>query len=318
MAPMCMYASNVAGTVEDFHLTHYESRAIGGIGSIIVEATAVEERGVISVNDLGIWSDTHIAPLQELTRRVKRHGTHIGIQLAHAGRKAAKDKKIVSSSSIGFNAQSPVPSALSKEEIAEIVSAFAKGASRAVEAGFDFIELHAAHGYLMNQFMSAITNNRTDDYGGSITKRSRFLLEVIEAVKRVIPKEMPLGLRVSAHEYIVGGNDPNSVIQMLNMAKEKGIKMVNVSSGGLLEVPVEVFPGYQLNFAQTIKEHTKLIVIAGGLIDQVVMAQEVIGNNRADLIFIGRALLRNPYLAMNWAAELGRNELITNSYKRGF
>lgn len=318
MAPMCMYASDVSGIVKDFHLTHYESRAIGGIGAIIVEATAVEERGVLSGNDLGIWSDSHIAPLQQLVRRVHLYSTPIGIQLAHAGRKAAKDRKVVSASALPFDDDSPVPAALSKGDIDQIIQAFVDGAIRAVRAGFDLIELHAAHGYLINQFMSPVTNLRTDEYGGSIENRGRLLLEIINAVREVMPQGMALSVRVSAHEYVEAGNKPQDVAAIINLVKQAGVSIVHVSSGGLMNVPMSIYPGYQLNMAEIIKKSTGLPVIAGGLVEQKTMVEEVLGNKRADLVFLGRALLRQPYLPLQWAAEAGRKDLIMVNYARAF
>lgn len=318
MAPMCMYASDEGGQVKDFHLTHYESRAIGGVGAIILEATAVEERGVLSGNDLGIWSDQHLAPLQKLVNRVKPHGTPIGIQLAHAGRKAALDRKMVSASALSFDEHSPTPTALLKADIDQVIQSFVQGATRAVKAGFDFIELHAAHGYLINQFMSPVTNQRTDEYGGTAENRSRFLLEIIEAIRKVMPQEMMLSVRVSAHEYTEMGNCPPEVALLLNLVKMAGVNIAHISSGGLVNATPQVYPGYQLGFAQTVKELTGLPVIAGGMVSQQCMVEEVIGNKRADLVFLGRALLRDPYLPMRWAAESGHKELVVKNYTRAF
>ena len=305
MAPMCMFCANELGDVNSWHYVHYASRAVGGTGLITIEATAVERRGRISASDLGIWSDTHIDGFRKVVEECKKHGARMGIQLAHAGRKceiAAED--MIAPSAVAFDEKYKTPREMSKENIKEVVHAFKEGAKRAREAGFDVIEIHGAHGYLINQFMSPITNKRTDEYGGNAENRARFLKEVIKAVREVWTEELPLILRVSAEEYAEGGNRPRDTAEIINHAKDAGIDMVHVSSGGLVQVRIDTFPGYQVGFAQEIKAMTNLPVIAGGLLTSPRMVEEILQDNRADFVFLGRELLRNPYWPLSAAKEL--------------
>ncbi len=319
MSPMCMYASDESGEVKDFHLLHYETRAMGGVGAITVEATAVEKHGVISARDLGIWSDSHVAGLQRLTQCVRRHGVPIGIQLAHAGRKCvATGRRLVSASAIAFDEKSETPEALAMDELPDVAASFAAAAKRAVLAGFGYVEIHAAHGYLINQFMSSLVNHRTDEYGGSIVNRTRLLKDVIIAVRAAIPREMMLSVRVSAEEYAGSGNHPADVAVMLNEVKTLGVDIVNVSSGGVINASVGAFPGYQIEMARVVKEITGLPVIGGGLITDKHLAEEIIGNRHADLIFLGRQLLSDPYCPLKWAAASGRKDLVPENYIRAF
>lgn len=317
MAPMCQYSSDEGGKVKDWHLIHYSTRAIGGVGLILVEATAVEPRGRISAEDLGIWADHHIEGLRELVSRCKSHGASIGIQLAHAGRKCSiSSEKIVAPSAIPFNDDYQTPLPLSQEEIHGVVVAFQEAARRAFEAGFDIIEIHAAHGYLINEFLSPLTNQRTDDYGGSLENRVRFLKEILEAVRRVWPKNLPLIVRVSAEDYAEGGNHPQDIAAMLSMLQEFEIDLINVSSGAVVPAKIDVYPGYQIKYAEIIKERTGIPTIAGGLITSVDMANEIIQNHRADIIFLGRELLRNPYWPLQAAKALGINIQWPIQYER--
>lgn len=229
----------------------------------------------------------------------------MGIQLAHAGRKCEiTTEDIIAPSSIAFNEKYKTPREMSREDIKEVVDSFREGARRAKEAGFDVIELHGAHGYLIHEFMSPITNKRNDEYGGSAENRARFLKDVVKAVREVWTEELPLIVRVSAEEYAEGGNRPEDTAEIINFVKDAGIDMVNVSSGGLVETRINIYPGYQTGFAETIKAVTKLPVIAGGLITSPLMAEEIVQNNRADLVFLGRELLRNPYWPLEAAKEL--------------
>ena len=305
MAPMCMDSADELGNINSWHYLHYGNRAVGGAGLIILEATAVESRGRITAMDLGIWSDSHIEGFRNIVEECKKHGTKMGIQLSHAGRKCEViTENIIAPSPIAFNEKYKTPSEMSKEDIREVINLFKEGARRAKEAGFDVIEIHGAHGYLINEFMSPLTNNREDEYGGSVENRARFLKGVVKAVREVWTEELPLILRVSAQEYAEGGNSPEDTAEIINLAKDAGIDMVDVSSGGVVQAHINTYPGYQINFAETIKVITNLPVIGGGLVTSSQLAEEIIQNNRADLVFFGRELLRNPFWPLNAAKEL--------------
>jgi len=316
MPPMCMYSASQDGKVNEWHLLHYPTRAVGGVGLIIVEATAVEARGRISPKDLGIWSNDQIDGLKRLVEKIHANGSLAVIQLAHAGRKCAiKEERIIAPSAIAFNEEYQNPNAMSHEEIQEVVEAFKNGAQRALKAGFDGIEIHAAHGYLINQFLSPLTNLRNDSYGGNEKKRSKFLREILEVVGQVWDSEKLIFLRVSAEEYHESGNHPNDLAAIVNDVKES-IDLVHVSSGGVIPASVPAYPGYQVAFAETIRQATGLPVIAGGLITRSQMAEEIIRNQRADLVFLGRELLRNPYWPLQAAKELGIDIPWPEQYER--
>ncbi|KDR96765.1 NADPH2 dehydrogenase [Peptoclostridium litorale DSM 5388] len=308
MAPMCMYSADENGYAKDWHSLHYGTRAVGGVGLIMLEATAVEKRGRISSRDLGIWDDSHVKGLSKIVQNVKSHGAKIGVQLAHAGRKCVvKGEDIISASPVSFDTKDTdyhAPREMDESDIEDVISSFAKAAERAHAAGFDIIEIHAAHGYLINQFMSPVTNMRSDNYGGDMVRRSNFLYKIVRAVRKSWPDEKPICLRVSASDYDKCGNNPYDVAQMINIVKCEGIDIVNVSSGGVTPAPVQSYEGYQLKFAETIKAITELPVIAGGLIIQPSMADEAIRNKRADMIFLGRELLRNPYWPIQASEKL--------------
>lgn len=317
MAPMCMYSADDDGKAKEWHFLHYASRAIGGVGLIIQEATAVEPRGRISDNDLGIWEDSQIKGLREIVNICKKYGAKIGIQLSHAGRKCeAESERIIAPSAIAFSDEYRVPNEMTKTEINEVVQSFKKAAGRCVEIGYDIIEIHGAHGYLINEFLSPITNKRTDEYGGSKENRARLLNEVIHAVREVWPVEKPLMLRVSAEDYSDNGNHPEDLADLINLVKGEGVDLINVSSGGVISVAPKAFQGYQVKFAEIIKEKTNLPVIAGGLVIEPHMAEEILQNRRADLIFLGRALLRNPYWPMYADQELSNIAIWPKQYER--
>lgn len=311
MPPMCMYCADDKGYVNDWHFTHYETRAIGGAGLILTEATAVESRGRISDADIGIWSDDHIEGLARLTSRIKKHGAKAGVQLAHAGRKCtAKNEDVIAPSSINFDSTDEsyvTPREMSKQDISDVIESFRLGAERALKANFDIIEIHGAHGYLINEFLSPLTNKRTDAYGGSLENRARLLLDVLKAVKTVWPSNKPIMVRVSAVDYHDEGNQPEDVAALINLVKDSGIDIINVSSGGVIPTPVHSFEGYQIKFAEKIKLITDLPVLAGGKIISPAMANEIIENNRADLVYLGRELLRNPYWPLQASKYLGLN-----------
>lgn len=317
MAPMCMYSADDDGKAKEWHLLHYASRAIGGVGLIIQEATAVESRGRISANDLGIWDDSQIEGLKNIVDTCKKYGAKMGVQLGHAGRKCeAKSERIIAPSSIPFSEEYRVPNEMTKNEINEVIESFKKAASRCIEIGYDAIEIHGAHGYLINEFLSPLTNNRTDEYGGNKENRARFLKEVIHAVRESWPLEKPLILRVTAEDYHEDGNHSEDLADLINLVKDEGVDLIDVSSGGVISVAPNAFQGYQIKFAEVIKEKTNLPVIAGGLIIEPHMAEEILQNRRADLVFIGRELLRNPYWPLSADSELSNIAIWPKQYER--
>ncbi|MDQ0858497.1 NADPH dehydrogenase NamA [Bacillus sp. V2I10] len=317
MSPMCMYSSHrEGGMVEDFHMTHYISRAVGGAGLIMVEATSVTPQGRISPQDLGIWNEEHVDGLAKLVDSMKQYGAKTAIQLAHAGRKAVLEGEIISPSALAFNEKMKTPAAMTKEQISETIQAFKDGANRAKKAGFDIIEIHGAHGYLINQFLSPLSNKRTDEYGGSKENRYRFLHEVIEAVKD--EWDGPLFVRVSATDYHPEGLDVEDYVEFSTWMKEQGVDLIDVSSGALVPADIKVFPGYQVKFAERIREGAGIDTGAVGLITSGIQADEILGNERADLIFLARALLRDPYWPRTAALELGAEIEAPKQYARGW
>jgi len=299
MPPMCMYSSDDSGFVNEFHKVHYISRAIGGVGLIIQEATSVEKRGRISENDLGIWEDDQVEGLKELVSSLKKHDSKVAIQLAHAGRKCGvKNEDIISCSSINFNDDYKVAREMTIDDIKAVVESFKLAAIRALEADYDAIEIHAAHGYLIHQFLSPITNHRSDEYGGSLTNRVKLLREILTSVHQVWPNDRPIILRVSASDYVKDGIDVYMMKDIINQIKDL-IDIVHVSSGGLVLAPINLFPGYQVKFAEYLKIETGLPTIAVGLITNIEQVEEILGNNRADLVALGRELLRNPNWVLN-------------------
>jgi len=318
MAPMCMYSTKGDGHLTPFHFLHYNTRAIGGVGLIIVEATAVESRGRITVNDLGIWDDAFIEGFKHLTDEVKGYGAKIGIQLAHAGRKAElPGEEIISASPIQFSERYQVPKEMTKEDIKTVVKSFKDAALRAKLAGFDIIEIHAAHGYLINQFLSPLTNKRTDEYGGSVENRARILVEIIKAVREVWPQEKPLMVRVSAMDFKEGGNTVKDIIDIINFIKDD-VDIIDCSTGGVVsDAKINAYPGYQVKYAEQIKQATGLLTVAGGLVTTPEMASEIIDNERSDLLFLGRVLLREPYFVLNCAKKLNFDYPWPFQYVRG-
>lgn len=317
MAPMCMYQSDREdGTITDWHRIHYPTRAVGGTGLIILEATAVQPQGRISSRDLGIWADAHVDGLAELVRLIQKNGAKAGIQLAHAGRKATVDGDIQAPSALAFNDSYKTPIEMSKAAITETVEAFRQAAIRADRAGFDVIELHGAHGYLLNEFLSPLTNQRTDEYGGSSENRYRFLREVIDAVNEVWTK--PLFVRISAHDYTEGGMTPELYVEMAKWMKLQGVDLIDVSSGALVPAKIPVYPGYQVKFAETIKSQAEIPTGAVGIITSPLHAEEILQNGRADLIFLARELLRDPYWAFRASKELGAEIDVPVPYERGW
>lgn len=317
MSPMCMYSSHDEdGMVKDWHKTHYATRAVGQVGLIIVEATAVQPEGRISAQDLGIWNDNHIEGLTEIVRLMKQHGAKVGIQLAHAGRKATVDGDIYAPSPIAFNDEYKTPVEMLLDDIEATIQAFKEGAIRAKEAGFDVIELHGAHGYLINEFLSPLSNKRTDLYGGSAENRYRLLRMIIDEVRDVW--EGPLFVRISAHDYTEGGMTADAYVEMASWMKEQGVDLIDVSSGAVVPARIDVFPGYQVKFAETIKEGAAIATGAVGLITTGIQAEEILKNKRADMIFLARELLRDPYWAYTAAKELNVEISAPKQYERGW
>ncbi|QWB96601.1 NADPH dehydrogenase [Mycoplasmatota bacterium] len=312
MAPMCMYESDENGLVNDFHVIHYATRAIGGVGLIIQEATAIDPDGRISVNDLGIWNDDHIDGLKMIVDTVHRYHCPIGIQINHAGRKARVEHKIAPSA-IAFNDEKDLPVAMTEDMIERMVYQFREAAGRAHEAGYDLLELHAAHGYLLFQFLSPLSNKRDDQYKDGVI----VLKKVIKAVRDVWPQDKALAIRVSAYEYVEGGITPEMIAKVLNEVKDLGIDLVDVSSGGNVIANIKAYPGYQLEFAKTIKKMTGLPVIGGGMIEDLRQAEQAIKDKSCDLVFYGRLLLRNPYYVINHAKDLNVEINYPKPYKRG-
>lgn len=317
MSPMCMYScTNQDGKVMNWHKTHYTSRAVGQAGLIMQEATAVTPQGRISPQDLGIWSDEHIEGLRELVDLIHEQGAKVGIQLAHAGRKSEVDGSIIAPSAIPFDPSRKVPEEMSLDQIKETIAAFREGARRAKEAGYDVIEIHAAHGYLINEFLSSLTNQRTDEYGGDADRRYRFLKEIIDQVKTVW--DGPLFVRISASEYHPEGNTVEVYVEYAKRMKEQGVDLIDVSSGGVVPVTFNPYPGYQVPFADKIRNEAGIATGAVGLIHSGVQAEEILRNERADLIFIGREFLRDPYWPRTAAKELGVKLDPPKQYVRGW
>jgi len=317
MSPMCMYScENEDGIVTPWHFTHYISRAVGQVGLIIQEATAVTPQGRISQKDLGIWDDVHIEGLKQLTSQMKENGAVPGIQLGHAGRKAVIEGDIIAPSSIPFNESSKTPKEMTVEDIHQTVEAFKLAAERAKKAGYEVIEIHGAHGYLINQFLSPLCNKRTDEYGGTAENRYRLLKEVIEAIKTVW--NGPLFVRVSANEYDPEGLTVEDYFVYCRWMKDQGVDLIDVSSGGVVLADINVYPGYQVPLSERIKQEVGIPTGAVGIITSGLQAEEIIQNERADLVFVARAMLRDPYWPRSAAEEIGVGIESPVQYERGW
>lgn len=306
MPPMCQYSAGNDGIATDWHLVHYMTRAVGGVGLIIVEATAVEPRGRISDNDLGLWSDEHVPMLRRIVENVHRYGAKIGIQLAHAGRKADTTSGTpVAPSPIPFEQDSRTPAELSLSEIREIQKAFADAAKRALAAGFDMIEVHAAHGYLINEFLSPVSNKRSDEYGGGIENRVRFLRETIEEVHKAWSAQKPVFVRVSAVDHAAGGIDLEEMVRVVGLLKDKGIDAWHISSGGIVPATIDPYPGYQVGYSREIRNRLGVKTISVGSVTTPEMAEGIVSAGDSDMVALGREFLRNPYWPLSAAKELG-------------
>jgi len=312
MSPMCQYSS-VNGYANDWHFVHYGTRAVGGTGLIMVEATSVSPEGRITPFDLGLWNDTQLIGLQKITNFIHQHGAVAGVQIAHAGRKASHDSPshggkqlaikdggwhTLAPSPIPFEPDELNPDELDKTEIKTITGQFKATALRAKQAGFKVLEIHAAHGYLIHQFYSPLSNNRTDEYGGSFENRIRLLLEITDAVQSVWPVENPLFVRISATEWAEGGWDIADSVKLSQILLEKGVDLIDCSSGGnIVTAKIPVGPGYQVPFAEEIKK-TGILTAAVGMITTAEQITEIVETGKADMVFLARELLRNPYFAL--------------------
>lgn len=316
MAPMCMNSADEEGHVKNFHIIHYGNAAIGGVGLIIVEATAVVPEGRILGQDLGLWDDSQIAGHQKIVEVAHEFGAKVGIQLAHAGRKCAiPGVEIFAPSAIAFSDKYATPTALDHSGIQRIKEAFKAAAIRSVAAGYDTIEIHAAHGYLLHEFLSPLSNKRTDEYGGSRPNRVRLLNEVAAEIRSVIPEDMPLIVRISALDYYQGGLDIDEMVELVNLFKDR-FDIIHVSSGALMEeARIFPFPGYQVPYSEAIKTRCNVKTMAVGLITNIEQIEEILNNKRADLVSLGRILLRDPYFLLNQAE--GKVE-IPFAIQRGF
>jgi 2,4-dienoyl-CoA reductase-like NADH-dependent reductase (Old Yellow Enzyme family) len=319
MSPMCQYSAK-DGMADDWHLVHVGSRAVGGVSLVIVEATAVTSDGRISPGDVGIWSDEHAEPLARIAQFVKRMGAAAGIQLAHAGRKGSSDVpwkggrglkaeeggwEVVAPSPIPFDLSYPVPRELDRPGIDAVVDAFEAACRRALAAGFNVIEIHAAHGYLLHEFLSPLSNRRDDEYGGSLENRMRLPLRVAERLRAIVPEEVPLFVRISATDWVEGGWDVDQSVVLCKRLKDLGVDLIDVSSGALVPIArIPVAKGYQVPFARRIREEADIMTGAVGMICDADYADEIITGGDADLVFIARELLREPYWAIKAMHEL--------------
>ena len=327
MSPMCMYSCE-NGLADDFHYVHYGSRAQGGTGLIMVEATGVEPRGRITNRCMGIWNDEQADKLQKIVEFVhKNSDSKIGIQIAHAGRKGStwENKQIsveegwetIAPSPIPYHPTERIPHELSVEEIKNLVQNFKDAAKRAVNAGFDVVEIHGAHGYLVHQFLSPLSNVRTDEYGGSFENRIRFLLEIIESVNEELNDNVALFVRISGTEYAENGWDINDSVELSKILKNHAVDLVDVSSGGNIHgAKISVFDGYQVPFSSQIKNEADVKTGAVGLITSTAQAEEILQKGEADLIFVAREILRNPYIAVQGSFEMKEHSFFPNQYLR--
>ncbi|WP_339657673.1 NADH:flavin oxidoreductase/NADH oxidase [Flavobacterium frigidarium] len=331
ISPMCQYSAT-DGFATNWHLVHLGARAIGGASLIIQEATAVAPEGRISPGDLGIWSDAHIEKFIEINEFIESQNSVPGIQLAHAGRKASVstpwegNKKLdaseggwetVAPSAIGYHDNELKPVALDKNGIQKVLTDFKVATRRSVEAGYKVMEVHAAHGYLLHQFLSPLSNLRTDEYGGSFENRIRLTLEVVEAVQSEWPKNLPLFVRISATDWAEGGWNAEESVKLSAILKDKGVDLIDVSSGALVsyqKIPVE--PNYQVPFAEQIKKETGILTGAVGLITEAHQAEEIITSGKADMVLFARESLRDPNLALTFAHDLNAETTWPKQYER--
>jgi 2,4-dienoyl-CoA reductase-like NADH-dependent reductase (Old Yellow Enzyme family) len=323
VSPMCQYSCE-NGLATDWHLVHLGSRAIGGAAVVIAEATAILPEARISPQDLGLWSEAHIEPLARITKFIHSQGRVAGIQLAHAGRKASTARPwdgtgklneqeggwsdVVAPSAIAFASNYPMPAAATIERIATIVDAFGKAAQRALDAGFRLLEIHSAHGYLLHEFLSPLSNHRSDPYGGSFENRSRIVREVVARVRRVWPERLPLFIRISSTDWVEGGWDIEQAVELARSLCTLGVDLVDCSSGGnVADAKIPMGPGYQVPFAERIRRDAGILTGAVGMITEAHQADEIIRSGQADIVLLAREMLRDPYWPLHAAAQLGKS-----------
>jgi len=333
ISPMCEYSAT-DGVPNDWHLVHLGSRAVGGAGLVLTEATAVSPEGRISAADVGLWNEAQQRAWQPIVAFIKAHGAVAGVQLAHAGRKASVSRpwegggplsaeagawQTVAPSAIAFDQHWHTPQALDAAGIAQLIADFRAAAERALAAGFQLIELHAAHGYLLHQFLSPLSNQRNDEYGGSFENRTRLVREVIAAVREVWPEQLPLWLRVSATDWSEGGWDVEQTVQLAREVKSMGVELIDVSSGGLVpHVKIPLSPGYQVPFAARVRHEAGIATGAVGLITESTHAARIIDEGAADVVLIARESLRDPYFPRRAAQELGVTISAPEQYQRAW
>jgi 2,4-dienoyl-CoA reductase-like NADH-dependent reductase (Old Yellow Enzyme family) len=338
MAPMCMYSAQ-RGVPGAWHMMHYSARAAGGCGLVLTEATAVEPRGMISPGDTGLWNDTQVKAWRKITEQVRTLGAVAGVQLAHAGRKARTalpwpgdasvpaglEQDPIAPSPLAFSSEYRLPHELGEDEVAGLVELWESAARRAYSAGFQVLELHMAHGYLLHEFLSPLTNQRTDEFGGSLAQRMRFPLMVVQAVRLQWPEDLPLFVRISATDWEEGGWTLEDSIELAKRFKELGVDLIDCSSGGAVPLAAKfpvataaggLEPGYQVQFAQTIRAQAGIATAAVGLISQPQHAQSIIAGGQADLVLLGRELLRQPHWPLHAARELGGEVAWPVQYER--
>lgn len=320
VSPMCQYSSS-DGLPNDWHMVHLGSRAVGGAGLVMVEASGVSPEGRISPADSGIWSDDQRDAFRPITAFIRSHGAVPGIQLAHAGRKASTDVPWsgggplneanggwvpLAPSAVAFDQGYPMPREMSAADLETVAGQFRSAARRAIEAGFEMIEIHMAHGYLLHEFLSPLANKRSDGYGGTVENRMRFPLYVAEVVRQVVPVGLPVFVRISASDWVEGGWDLRQSIEFSRLLKDLGIDLIDCSGGGLLpHVKIPVGPGYQVSFASEIRKEVGIATAAVGMITKARQAEEIISGGAAEAVFLARAMLRDPYWANHAAQELG-------------
>ena len=331
VSPMCQYSS-AEGMPTDWHLVHLGSRAVGGAALVMTEATAVSREGRISPHDLGLWSAEHAAALRRVTAFIKEQGAIPGVQLAHAGRKASTEApwrgggpmgegaggwEPVAPSAVAFGPAFPVPRELSVAEIEAIAEQFGRAAGLAIEAGFEVVEIHAAHGYLLHQFLSPLSNHRTDEFGGALEGRVRFPLRVAATVREVWPSDRPVFVRISATDWVSGGWDLGSSIEFCRGLKDAGVDLVDCSSGGLVPAAkVPAAPGYQTPFASVIRKEAGMATAAVGLVTSAEQAEQILATGQADAVLLARAMLRDPYWPLHAARRLGAKVPWPPQYER--
>jgi 2,4-dienoyl-CoA reductase-like NADH-dependent reductase (Old Yellow Enzyme family) len=317
VSPMCQYSSR-EGMPTDWHMVHLGSRATGGAGLVMVEATGVSPEGRISPGDSGLWSEAHAHAFAPIVSFIKSQGARAGIQLAHAGRKASTDVpwrgggplsegrwQTLAPSAVPFGGW-PAPKEMTRADIETVVGQFAEATRLALAAGFEVVELHMAHGYLMHEFLSPLSNRREDEFGGTLENRTRFPLRVTEAVRAVWPDALPLFARISATDWVEGGWNVEDSVQLSRRLKERGVDLIDCSSGGLVpDARIPVAPGYQVPFAATIRTEAGVATGAVGLITEPEQAEEIVAAGKADVVFLARAMLRDPYWPLHAAKRLG-------------